>query len=613
MANSIIIYIFIILLCGIVVLGKPVKTPESEDGARIWAEVFQNKPIVSLEDSRVLVKMPLLSPFGKKTSSARAMGLADIVIGKFGSYSIRDTVTEEDLLNRARELKGEEPSSDEQKKIHNLAKRQELFFFLKHPNSGKFSFLIKDDAYNLHLTVKGEKTMEKALAAIARQNGLCCNYSMRDDLSAKELRLLLTGGNPVLLEEKRTGKWLMAFGMYRENGNDYVFLNDVENTTVISSGPSQNQDERESLYLNVIKSHVATTNYFREENITFTKDIISKVDISLPQFGFLARQYNPTDYYAHVTTFWRKSLCAWDKDLLKFLKCKQETKDNESQANDDSTDRSLWNRCFCDLSRNNGIDSGLVPVVLHKIENATPFSSCLSTSMASQDENVWRWTLTANKMWLAVRSVPDNDLLIPTQNELDSLVALAREKELKFKKCFEEFTGNNYNVISNANSEDRKVSPHDSSRTVEWIIFLIDNASTPEQAVEKYAANSGKRAFLEGGRPFPWEIYQRAILQKIPVLLRYPQKDDWRIAIGFVSDAGRKLLVTVSPLDNCKNEEAQCSIDYGINLPDGVRFEEFDEKAFIPYFIHRCEPDIASCKNKINEIFSNNHDAKKIP
>ena len=604
------------LLCAIA-FGKPVKSPESEEAARIWAEVFQGKHILSLDDSRVLVKMFLLSPIGKKTIPARDMALADIVISRFGTSAVRDTVSEKALMERACELKGDELSVGEQEKIQKLSEKQGRAFRRKHRDADKFNFLIKDDAVSLHHTVKGERTLEAALVAIARQHGLCCRYKKRDDLSAEELCLLLAGGNPVILEEKKTGKWLMAFGAWKMRGTNFVFLNDIENTTVVEGKPRGNADERQSMYLSVIKSLVAHQKFFdTNKEYSIAKDIVSDVSLQMPKLGFEAKPYHSGDYQAHVMTEWRESAKAWDSDLLKILELPPKTYVQQPQPPQDADPNLLWNYYFNEAHFNaDKLSACLLPITAFRLESVPSMQTNMVAVLSIQDATPWKFSLIPNMMWMALRNVQGNDLLCPAQEELDALIRLGTERELVFKKRFEAFTRENYLMISGIDDPDERLeSPHDENRTSEWILSLLDNATTIRQALDSYAANTGKRAMLEGGHSVPWQICQRAILQKIPILLHDIKDDGWRIAFGFLEHGGHRLLVTVSHKTIVwKNGERLHTIGPGMPLPSGVQFEEFDKMSCIPYFIHPVEPDIASVKNEINEIFKNNPDVQKIP
>jgi hypothetical protein len=235
--------------------------------------------------------------------------------------------------------------------------------------------------------------------------------------------------------------------------------------------------------------------------------------------------------------------------------------------------------------------------------------------LVCQDSTPWKYTLIPNMMWVALKNVQGNALLCPTQEELDALTRLGNERELAFKKRFEAFTGEKYLMISGIDNPDKRLeSPHDETRTPEWILSLLDNAENIQQALDSYASNTGKRALLEGGHSAPWQICQRAILQKIPILLHDTKTDGWLIAFGFLEHGGRRLLVSMSPgAIDWKDGEKKRLLGPGMPLPSGVQFEEFDTMPCIPYFIHPFEPDIASVKNQINEIFKNNPEAKKMP
>ncbi len=602
------------LLCAIA-FGKPAKSPESEEAARIWAEVFQDKPILSLYDSRILVKMFLLSPIGKKTIPGRDMALADIVISCFGTSAVKDSVSEKVLMERARELKGEELSGNEREKIQQLAEKQEKAFRKKHPDAGKFNFLIKDDAVNLHHTVKGERTLEAALVALARQHGLCCRYRKRDNLSAEELRLLLAGGNPVILEERKTGKWLMAFGAWKTKGKDFVFLNDIENTTVVEGKPRGNADERQSMYLEVIKALIADQRFLGKD-LAIARDIVSDVSLVMPKLGFVARPYNSRDYQAHIMTDWYESAEAWDGDLLEILKCDVAPKAEPGMPAADAASNLLWNYYFNDAyPEADKASASLLSVTAFHLESASILQTNIISILAYQDSTPWKYTLIPNMMWVALKSTQGNELLCPTQEELDALVRLGTERELVFKKRYEAFTGEKYLMISGIDDPDKRLeSPHDKHRTSEWILSLLDNATTLQQALNRYATNTAKRALLEGGHPVPWQICQRAIMQKIPILLYDTMADSWRIAFGFLEHDALRLLVTVSPdTIDWKDGENESHLGPGMPLRSGVQFEEFDKMSCIPYFIHSLEPDITSVKDQINEIFNNNPEAKKIP
>jgi hypothetical protein len=604
------------LLC-IIAFGKPVKTPESEEAAQIWTMVFQNKPIVSFEDSRALVNMFLLSPIGKVNVPARDMGLANIIISRFGTYAVRDTVSEKVLLERAHELKGGELSGEELEKIQNLAEKQERAFMRKHPDANKFNFFIKDDAVNLHLTIKGEKTIETALAAIARQHGLSCRYHRNDDLSAEDLRLLLYGGNPVLLEDKKTGKWLIAFGMWQNDGSDYVFLNDIDNTTLVDGKLRGTSNEWQSMDLRVITSYLGERKFFdKQKKYPIARDIVSDVDLLIPKLGFEARKYNSGDYQAHIMTDWRESTEAWDSDLRETLKCDAAPKAQAVKPAADATPNLLWNYYFSDAHSNAEQSSAcLLPVTAFRPESPSALQNAIVSMLVCQDSTPWKYTLIPNMMWVALKNVQGNALLCPTQEELDALTRLGNERELAFKKRFEAFTGEKYLMISGIDNPDKRLeSPHDETRTPEWILSLLDNAENIQQALDSYASNTGKRALLEGGHSAPWQICQRAILQKIPILLHDTKTDGWLIAFGFLEHGGRRLLVSMSPgAIDWKDGEKKRLLGPGMPLPSGVQFEEFDTMPCIPYFIHPFEPDIASVKNQINEIFKNNPEAKKMP
>ena len=605
------------LLC-VTAFGKPVKTPESEEAARIWYEIYQDKPIVSLMDSRVLVKIFLLSPIGKKTIPARDMGLADIIISHFGTSAVRETISENALLKRAQKLKGEELSGNERERVRQLAEKQECAYRWKHPEADKFNFLIKDDAVNLHHTIKWEKSVKAALGAIARQYGLCCRYQKKDDLSVEELRLLLAGGNPVLLQERKTGKWLMAFGAWKNKGKDFVFLNDIENTTVVEGKPRGNADERQSMYLSVIKSLIVHQKFFdTNRKYSIARDIISDVSLQMPKLGFEAKPYHSGDYQAHVMTEWHESAEAWDGDLLKILKkLDPQTYAQQPPPAQDADPNLLWNYYFNEAHSNaDELSSCLLPLTVFRLESVPSMLTNLVAVLSEQDATPWKFSLIPNMMWVALKSIQGNELLCPSQEELDALVRLGTERELVFKKRFEAFTGENYLMISGIDSPDERLeSPHGKHRTSEWILSLLDNATTLQNALDRYATNTGKRAPLEGGHPVPWQICQRALMQKIPILLYDTMADDWRIAFGFLEHDARRLLVTVSPNTiDWQDGEKECHFGPGVPFHSGVLFEEFDKMSCIPYFIHSLEPDITSVKDQINEIFNSNPEAKKIP
>lgn len=615
----------IILICFSVlaIYGNPVKKPqmtlESEAAVETWERVFHNKPIESLEDSRVLVKMFLLSPYGKKTVPARDMGLADIVVSRFGATAVRGTVSEEALLKRASLLKGGALMASEKEAVGRLAFQQQLHFKLAHPNADKFSFLLKDDVVNLHLTVTDETTMEKALASIARQHGLVCNYRKEENLSFKTLWLLLDAGYPILLEEKETGRWLMAFGLWRKDCVDYICLNDPVNTTVVGIEKwSQNPHERETLYLGIIMRHIAKChNLARETAIKgkMVKDIRVDVKLNLPKFGFELTRYESSRYRAHVMTDWRESVEAWDDELRKTLKLK-EVQADATIPDADAPSSELWDFYFQGHPAFTGrVLSGMTPLVLWRSKADTGLCSAMVSLIAAHDTSPWAWTLTANKMWLAVRDVPANDLLLPTQAELDALVALDEECGRGFRKRYETFTGVKYRAEYDFKVYDTVlvVDGHDSARMGEWILSQMGDCSTPEEALCNYAANTGKIALLEGGRSCLWELYKRAVHRNIPILLRTANAHDWRIVFGFLEHGGKRMLVTVAPSPDWEEGETNRQFGRDMPLPKGVQFEEFNEKVFIPFFIHNFKPNIALVKERINEIFKDNPAAVPLP
>lgn len=585
-----------------VVFGKPVKSAASEEAARIWEEKFYRQPILSLDDPRILVRMFLLSPYGKKVLPPRNMALADVVITKFGTYAVRESIPEKALLERAVQLKNAALSPGEAKQVKDLTVRIDKKFRWTHPDAGKFSFLIKDDAVNLHHTIEEADTMEEALREIARQNGLVCNYRSSDALPAEDLRLILAYQIPVVLEEKTTGKWLVVFGSWQKDGIDYVFLNDPSNTTVMEGAPKGSVRDNECMRSDVIKICVTI-----KKTVNIPKDIISDVKIQLPKLGFFVATYHPQNYRAHVMTNWRTSAEAWDLDLSKLLNLKLATSSLPAQPASDASEEVLWNYYFRDV-RTSGdpVCSAMTPLLLLRLNSGTIFQSNLISVLAQQDKSPWVYTLIPNKIWLYSRTLLNNDLLIPTQPELDAITALGIEQEKIFQRHFEAFTGNKYNMLSEKEfSEDRLPSSYDPAKTAEWIFSLTGSADTPKDALYNYAANTGKRAALEGGKIASWELYQRAILQQIPILLHNPKSGDWKIAFGYLCHGGRKLLLTVTAKPWTEDVQSR-KITPGVPLPKGVQFEPFDESAYIPYFIHELEPDVASVTKPIRKIFKDN-------
>ena len=615
--------ILVVFSCMLAVYGMPVKkpqkTPQNEAAVETWEKVFLNKPIESLEDPRVLVRMFLLSPYGKNTVPARDMGLADIVVSKFGTSVVRETVTENALLNRASFLKGGELTETESKAVRKIVLLQQQSFNLSHPNADKFSFLIKDDAVNLHLTIKDETNMEKALASIARQHGLVCNYRLMEEPSAATLWLLLESNNPVLLEEKDTGRLIVAFGMWQKNGADYICMNDITNTSVVSSEkPSQLPVERESIQLFVINSYIGECRYIAQKTnrrFRLAKDFVSDGRFNLPQFGFELTRYEPSRYRAHVMTDWRKSAEAWDAELRVILNLK-EPPTVPVIPSDNAPFGALWKYYFQGHPVFTGsVLSGMTPLVLWRSKTDISLCATMVSLIAACDANPWAWTLTANKMWLAVRDVPANDLLLPNQTELDALVALDEECGRSFRKRFEAFTGVKYSAEYDFKAYDAVlvVDGCDTTRTGEWILSQIGTGDMPEEVVRNYTVNTGKIALLEGGHPYSWQVYQRAILRNIPILLHTPNADDWRIAFGFLEHAGKRLLLTATQPTDWKEDENTRQIGRNMPMPKEVRFEEFDENAFIPFFIHKFKPDISSVKDRINDIFKGNPSALPLP
>ena len=289
-------------------------TAESEAASRVWLRVFHGRPVTSLSDSRTLVGMHLLSIPRRSGMSARDMALADVVMEQFGSDAVCSPVSEELLAARAAELKGAGLTPGERGAVRRLAWRQAALFRLRHPGARRFSFLLSGDAAHLSGTFGGAGTVGEALRRLARQHGLACDYRRVPGLPAPTLRRLLWASQPVVLEERATGRFLLAFGMWREGGRDFVFLNDPANTPVVIVERGQSHVDAVSICFFVIDGHVSDCELFDREG-GLTGDIRADSELVLPRRGFLAREYRPEAYVAHVMEGWRRSAEAWDGRL----------------------------------------------------------------------------------------------------------------------------------------------------------------------------------------------------------------------------------------------------------------------------------------------------------
>ena len=258
--------VLVMVLCAVSLAGGARPrwrvTAESEAASRVWLRVFHGRPVTSLSDSRTLVGMWLLSPFGRTTMPARDMALADVALSWFGSRAVRFPVSEELLAARAAELKGAGLTPGERGAVRRLAWRQAALFRLSHPGARRFSFLLKDDAAHLSGTFGGAGAVGEALRRLARQHGLACDYRRVPGLPAPTLRRLLWASQPVVLEERASGRFLLAFGMWREGGRDFVFLNDPANTTVVGREPGLSAMDAVSVSKFVIDGYISKCLFF---------------------------------------------------------------------------------------------------------------------------------------------------------------------------------------------------------------------------------------------------------------------------------------------------------------------------------------------------------------
>ena len=166
-------------------------------------------------------------------------------------------------------------------------------------------------------------------------------------------------------------------------------------------------------------------------------------------------------------------------------------------------------------------------------------------------------------------------------------------------------------MLSSEVYEDDRVSPHDASRTSEWVLSLLGECGSPEEGLASYAAVSGKRAALEGGRPCPGEMHVQSVRAGMPALVR-GAGGGWRLAVGFVEHGGRRLLVTADPTVGWAEGERTRRVARGEPLPRGVRLEEFREGELVSVFVHPFRPDVASVADRVREIFRGNADARPL-
>ena len=598
----------------------PRRTAESEAASRVWLRVFHGRPVTSLADSRALVGMHLLSIPRRSGMSARDMALADVVMEQFGSDAVCSPVPEELLAARAAELKGAGLTPGERGAVRRLAWRQAALFRLRHPGARRFSFLLSGDAAHLSGTFGGAGTVGEALRRLARQHGLACDYRRVPGLPAPTLRRLLWASQPVVLEERATGRFLLAFGMWREGGRDFVFLNDPANTPVVIVERGQSHVDAVSICFFVIDGHVSDCELFDREG-GLTGDIRADSELVLPRRGFLAREYRPEAYVAHVMEGWRRSAEAWDgrlRDIVSgggwrsWLPLRSREPEPVPPPGADAADGELWDWHFRrGRPAAQPCGAGLAPLELPRADGASPLRACLLALVSLHDPDPWLYTLTPGRMWAEVRDTPGNGRLRPGEGELAALMALGEEREAEFARRFTEFTGGRYHMLSSEVYEDDRVSPHDASRTSEWVLSLLGECGSPEGGLASYAAVSGKRAALEGGRPCPWEMHVRSVLSGMPALVR-GAGGGWRLAVGFVEHGGRRLLVTADPTAGWAEGERTRRVARGEPLPRGVRLEEFREGELVSVFVHPFRPDVASVADRVREIFRGNADARPL-
>ena len=616
--------VLVMVLCAVSLAGGARPrwrvTAESEAASRVWLRVFHGRPVTSLSDSRTLVGMHLLSIPRRSGMSARDMALADVVMEQFGSDAVCSPVSEELLAARAAELKGAGLTPGERGAVRRLAWRQAALFRLRHPGARRFSFLLSGDAAHLSGTFGGAGTVGEALRRLARQHGLACDYRRVPGLPAPTLRRLLWASQPVVLEERASGRFLLAFGMWREGGRDFVFLNDPANTPVVIVERGQSHVDAVSICFFVIDGHVSDCELFDREG-GLTGDIRADSELVLPRRGFLAREYRPEAYVAHVMEGWRRSAEAWDgrlRDIVagggwrSWLPLRSREPEPVPPPGADAADGELWDWHFRrGRPAAQPCGAGLAPLELPRADGASPLRACLLALVSLHDPDPWLYTLTPGRMWAAVRDTPGNGRLRPGEGELAALMALGEEREAEFARRFTEFTGGRYHMLSSEVYEDDRVSPHDASRTSAWVLSLLGECGSPEEGLASYAAVSGKRAALEGGRPCPWEMHVRSVLSGMPALVR-GAGGGWRLAVGFVEHGGRRLLVTADPTAGWAEGERTRRVARGEPLPRGVRLEEFREGELVSVFVHPFRPDVASVADRVREIFRGNADARPL-
>jgi len=630
-------FIAAMLLLPVVAMAEKLTvTPESKQAEEVWNSKFYHQPVEKLYDSRILVKMFLLSGLGKSCAGPRDTAIADLLISYAGSYAVRNCTSVDALYQRAAELKGKPLSDTDRKNIETFHQRFVKTFERQHPDASKFNFLLSGDAKNLKDTIGGTDTVEEAFEEIGKQHGWECDVRSSDTLAPAEIKESLRRGRalivtPQIKEEKQGGimkllpsfskdrKWYVCFGCYDENGKTYLMLNEPATTTIIRTPPTITKVDRESINPVVISMQVGQL-----QSTKLPSDIISDTNRKLSSFGFKFEPYEAGKYSYLIVENWRQTSSALDKELCDILKIGLPAKAEKPVLAEKPSAEQLWQYYFYQQRRHIGDQTGLVnTVVLPANKTFSNLTATLSSSALSRNAELGNFALTTSK--LLQQSHRNGKLRIPTQGEVDQLALISKKLAEQYavmiapvKKELDEISGEddqgqiNIEKIKRRLQADFKTAqimtegrtPNDASDimcdALKLKIFCGNTDSLPEM-LDNLARNTGWYALCETQEAAPWEDYQAAIQMKIPIILQSKQnKTHWKLGVGYLRYNNVNLLLTVDPT---KIGDQMIFINPQQPFPkQGAAFEPFDAQLYTPYFVHHWEASAKAYRDEVEKI-----------
>lgn len=603
--NSIRLFLLRGLLCLFLPACLSASPDNSSDGFKYfqaWMDNFHGRPLDLLSDERALIRLWFVPGTAEGLTNPLAAPLTDCLALHADKAHLWGGLSTSLCLEEAEVFKGSKLSEEETASLDKLFSDELAHFLQTHEHYMAMDVFKSAAAINLQSTLGEEYSLPNALALIARQHHLACDYLRLESPSEVQILQLLREGTPLLLEKpdapSSQERWLLVFAAYRDDSGILQLLANIPGRTTMAAWRDRLDDNY--FIFGALTQHDIDSYRPQYPSEFFPSDQCSHPDKRLLETGFALISLPLDGFICHIMRNWHPGLEAFSgelQDILPAPAAEPATVPPPSSAQ--SSQEELWQYYFHQERSRAGLDfqaSFLPSLTVFTCEDSS-LLSCLLSSLATQQPDFKCFIQTATTCWRLYCDHQGQRWIPLTPQQIDTLNVFCEKRRRGFNENFGE------------------ISRHAplAAQLSHCVPALLPARDLP-QALDKLENLFGWQFSVASGTELSWPKCRLAVQSHLPLLIRHRQTGEYCLGLGYLEFQGQRLLLVLHPELLTGDQSLKHFSLLSSRLPAACEFLDYDSACSEITCLGQPSPSFRPVRQEILNILpSSDADFQEIP